>query len=206
MESKSTKEKILEATLELISNKGYLGATTREMASSAGVTELTLFRHFGSKEQLFEEVLHRFSFLPELEVIGPSLGALPCSRALEKVAIQFLKTLKERKPLVRIILSEMNLYPEKVLEIHTGIMDRMVDVLADYLEGMQKKKQLRDFPAKKVSRIFFRGIFSLFLTEEVMFGRNLEKGEIDEYVNLYVDIFTKGTINQPNSLGNNRGE
>ena len=53
----TTKEKILTAAMSLVSEKGYLGATTREIAHDAGVTELTLFRHFGSKEKLFEEVL-----------------------------------------------------------------------------------------------------------------------------------------------------
>ena len=34
-----TRLKLLEATLELISEKGYMGATTREIASAAGVSE-----------------------------------------------------------------------------------------------------------------------------------------------------------------------
>ena len=53
MPTTPTKEKILDATIALVSQKGYLGATTREIARGAGVTELTLFRHFGTKEKLF---------------------------------------------------------------------------------------------------------------------------------------------------------
>ncbi|MGD8353177.1 MAG: helix-turn-helix domain-containing protein, partial [Pseudomonadota bacterium] len=56
-----TRNKLLEATLELISEKGYLGATTREIAALAGVSELTLFRKFGKKEHLFEEMLKTFT-------------------------------------------------------------------------------------------------------------------------------------------------
>ena len=53
-------KELLDATLKLISEKGYLGSTTREIAQEAGVTELTLFRHFGTKEKLFEALLrHR---------------------------------------------------------------------------------------------------------------------------------------------------
>ena len=58
MKTFNTKEQLLKATLKLISEKGYIGATTREIAHEAGVTELTLFRHFGSKERLFEELLN----------------------------------------------------------------------------------------------------------------------------------------------------
>ena len=48
-----TRDKILEAALFLFSKKGYLGATTKEIAKEAGIAELTLFRHFASKEKLF---------------------------------------------------------------------------------------------------------------------------------------------------------
>jgi AcrR family transcriptional regulator len=65
MKKEDTKEKLLDATLSLMSEKGYLGATTRAISERAGVTELTLFRHFGSKEKLFEEVLNKYSFLPK---------------------------------------------------------------------------------------------------------------------------------------------
>ena len=54
MKKNTTKQRLLDATLKLISEKGYLGSTTREIAQEAGVTELTLFRHFGTKEKLFE--------------------------------------------------------------------------------------------------------------------------------------------------------
>ncbi|HEX9020484.1 MAG TPA: helix-turn-helix domain-containing protein, partial [Nitrospirota bacterium] len=68
-----TKQRLLEATLKLISEKGYFGATTRDISREAGVTELTLFRHFGSKEKLFEELLNSYTFLPRLKELLPEL-------------------------------------------------------------------------------------------------------------------------------------
>ena len=46
---RDTRDKILDASLALFSKKGFLGATTKEIAKKAGVAELTLFRHFSSK-------------------------------------------------------------------------------------------------------------------------------------------------------------
>ncbi|MGE5799532.1 MAG: helix-turn-helix domain-containing protein, partial [Syntrophaceae bacterium] len=46
MSSEQTREKILDASLRLFSDKGFLGATTRGIARRAGVAEVTLFRHF----------------------------------------------------------------------------------------------------------------------------------------------------------------
>ena len=47
-----TRERLLSAGLELLCKKGYRGATTREIAQEAGVTEVTMYRHFRSKEEL----------------------------------------------------------------------------------------------------------------------------------------------------------
>jgi len=50
---KETKELIIEASLEVFSEKGYTSATTLEISKKAGVSEMTLFRHFQTKNNLF---------------------------------------------------------------------------------------------------------------------------------------------------------
>ena len=52
-----TKQKILDAALKLFAKNGYRGTTTRAIAIEAGLNELTLFRRFGTKENLFDEVM-----------------------------------------------------------------------------------------------------------------------------------------------------
>jgi AcrR family transcriptional regulator len=44
---------ILEACLKVFAERGFHGATTRELAKAAGVSEALLFRHFPSKEDLY---------------------------------------------------------------------------------------------------------------------------------------------------------
>ena len=47
---------ILRSAFPLFATHGYAGTTTRELAAAAGVTEPILYRHFPSKEALFEAV------------------------------------------------------------------------------------------------------------------------------------------------------
>lgn len=47
-----TQLKIMDATMTLIIEKGYSGATTREIAQLAGVNESTIFRRFGEKKEI----------------------------------------------------------------------------------------------------------------------------------------------------------
>jgi AcrR family transcriptional regulator len=47
------RRQILEVAARVFAERGYRGATTAELAASAGVTEPILYRHFESKRDLF---------------------------------------------------------------------------------------------------------------------------------------------------------
>jgi len=194
MDESRTDDRLLDATLRLISKKGYLGATTREIAHEAGVTELTLFRRFGSKERLFEEVLNRYTFLPRFRKLLPELERLSYDEALRATGIRFLETLKERKSLIRIMLSEINLYPEKIRELHNSFINELIKTLAGYLRSLKKRDILREFSPEIAARAFLGMVFSYFKAEEIVKGRNISKNEIEKVVDEFVGIFVHGTL------------
>ena len=155
MKTSPTTDRLLKATLKLISEKGYLGATTREISQEAGVTELTLFRHFGSKERLFEELLKSYTFLPKLKEILPELETFTCEDALTLIATRFLMTLKERKSFIKIMYSEVTIYPEKVREVYNKFVDEMRATLAAYFKSLQDRGILRkDLSTEIAARVF----------------------------------------------------
>jgi AcrR family transcriptional regulator len=53
---KGTRDRLVRAALELFTTQGYHASTTPQIASKAGVAEGTIYRHFASKEQLFNEI------------------------------------------------------------------------------------------------------------------------------------------------------
>ena len=48
---------IVDAALNLFSEKGFSGTRTKEIARAAGISEALIFRHFKSKEELYNEAL-----------------------------------------------------------------------------------------------------------------------------------------------------
>lgn len=52
-----TKKRILAAAELVLSRDGFQGATTREIAEQAGVNEVTIFRHFRTREELIRATL-----------------------------------------------------------------------------------------------------------------------------------------------------
>ena len=52
-----TREKILDAALELFISEGYDKVSLREIAEQVGVTKAALYYHFASKEELFKTLM-----------------------------------------------------------------------------------------------------------------------------------------------------
>ena len=196
MKKIETNERLLKATLKLISEKGYLGATTREIAHEAGVTELTLFRHFGSKERLFEELLKSYTFLPKLKELLPELEDLSCEQALVLIARRFLLTLKERKAMIKILFSEVTTYPEKIRTVYNNFIDEIRATLSGYFVILQNRGLMRKTISPEIAaRVFLWILFSYFRSEEIMRGGSgMSKRKLEKNVGEIVRIFMHGTV------------
>ena len=57
LQGMDVRERLLQAAVRVFEESGSRGATTRRIAAEAGVNEITLFRHFGSKSALLGEAL-----------------------------------------------------------------------------------------------------------------------------------------------------
>ena len=194
MKKTITKQRLLDATLKLISEKGYLGATTREIAQEAGVTELTLFRHFGTKEKLFEYLLKNHTFLPRLKELLPELDGLSYEDSLRLIATRFLLSLKERKSMVKIMYSEVTIYPEKIRKLYNKFIEDLTLTLASYFTGLQKRGLLRSVSPEMAAQLFLGVLFSYFRSEEIMRDGGMKKQAMEKNIKEFVDIFMFGTM------------
>ena len=57
--SRPTRHRIVETSLVAFAERGYHGASVRDISRSAGVTVGTFYTHFGSKETVLFELMHR---------------------------------------------------------------------------------------------------------------------------------------------------
>lgn len=193
----NTDQKILESTLKLISEKGYLGTTTKDIARESGISEVTLFRHFGSKERLFEELLKSFPFLPKLKGLISEFEVSSTNNyavTLKKIGMRFFETLKKRKAFVRIMASEINVYPGKIREVYSSFIDETNCVLADYFVSQQKAGSLRKFSPETAARGFLGMLFCYFNVEEIVKGKNISSKHMEKVIQEFVTIFVDGTL------------
>jgi AcrR family transcriptional regulator len=61
MRGEDRKALILEQAKKVFARKGYLAASTGELARASGITEPILYKHFGSKQKLYLAVLKQLS-------------------------------------------------------------------------------------------------------------------------------------------------
>lgn len=57
MTGDARREQILAAAVELFSQRGFKGTTTKEIARAVGVSEAMVFRHFATKDDLYAAIL-----------------------------------------------------------------------------------------------------------------------------------------------------
>lgn len=193
MKKELTRKKILEASLKLFSEKGFIGATTKEIAKEAGIAEITLFRHFPTKESLFEEVISRYSFLPALRDLLPEIRKLSYEDALATIARKFLDTLLLRKDLIRIMQTEIHRYPEQMQKIYNSLIDEVIRTLASYFEEMQEKGILSEFDTDMGARAFLGMFFSYFNAQEFKMRKKFKGDDREKTIHEFIRIFAEGT-------------
>jgi AcrR family transcriptional regulator len=129
------KDQLLEAALQVYAESGYHGATTRRIAAAAGVNEITLFRHFGSKDVLLREALWRCQ--AEGSIPLPETPQDPLQE-LTDWSRSHLLHLHQRAALIRTCLGEFAERPELVMpEINCPV--QAARALAGYLERLKQR-------------------------------------------------------------------
>lgn len=126
--------RILEAAARVFAETGYRGATTRRIAQEADVNEVTLFRHFGSKDDLLREAV---AYRSERALV-PELPAEPKDVRAELAAWtrRQLTELRAHRTMIRTCLGELeehrdliscaSEHPTSVHRTLTAYLERLV--------------------------------------------------------------------------------
>ena len=100
-----TSQKIIEASIEVFTEKGYLGSSTKEIAKTADVAEMTLFRKFQSKQNLFETMI-KVTLEHELSEVLDLNFDLSLHDFVERLLHNRLTSVSKNIHLIRMIIQE----------------------------------------------------------------------------------------------------
>ncbi len=190
--TKGTAERIIEAALQLISEKGYTAATTKTIAELAGVNEVTLFRHFGNKRGLLKAIVEQFSYYPLLQKEIHQNVTWDLEKDLLNFSLKHFEFLMSIKDLVMIGFKESIQFPEISEEI-ANIPLLIKKELCHYFQEMQQRGKIRevDFEAAALSLIALN--FGHFMSRARL-GTMVSDIPTEELLQTSVAIFSRGLV------------
>jgi AcrR family transcriptional regulator len=183
----NVRDQLLVAAAQVYAEGGYHGATTRRIASAAGVNEITLFRHFGSKDGLLREAL----------ALCQGEGAVPLPddptdpvAELTEWCRSHLRDLQARAPLIRTLLGELAERPDLVSpEISCPV--RAVNSLAEYLARLKQRGQASASFDERVAATMLMGVlFSDAIGRDIV--PDMYANEPEAAVTDYLALFLRG--------------
>jgi len=183
----SVRDDLLAAAARVYAEAGYRGATTRRIALAAGVNEITLFRHFGSKDALLREALTRTDNRPEAEL--PEEPRDPAAELLAWAG-SHITDMRGRQALIRTCMGEFAEHPGLFVPENSGPV-RAARSLAQYLRRLRQRGLTQaEFDPRAAAALLIGTLFADAMGREIM--PDLYANEPDQALREYVALFLRG--------------
>jgi AcrR family transcriptional regulator len=186
-----TRARILKAATEGFAALGIAGATTREIARVAGVNEVTLFRHFQSKEQLLAAVVQQVTALQAEALANQDEWTGELHIDLLHYAWLYNNMLEEHEALVRMFIGEAKRHPEAALQVLRETVQPLREKLMAYLRNGIEQGNVRPDVDLLTAVDMFTGMLlsGMLRSNTIPLPRGYSR---DRYIESCVDLFVRG--------------
>jgi AcrR family transcriptional regulator len=188
-------ERILVEATRLFSENGYAGTRMSDIAAAIGVTKPIVYRHFDSKQSLFEALVQRV--LSEqisgacLQIDTHSGSTRPLLDKLVRDARVALLLPGALAPW-RIAVGEADRFPDLAVFLQTGFLDPILASMTGLFERSLRNKELAGADAATLARLFCSPIATVAMLLATFGETNDQSFDIDAYLTAHVDGFWRG--------------
>ncbi|MEP7340499.1 MAG: TetR/AcrR family transcriptional regulator [Acidobacteriota bacterium] len=201
MAAEDRRQQILEVALQLFSQKGFRGTTTKEIALAAGVNEAIIFRHFATKGDLYVAIIDHKAKSPAVQTMrtafDEAIKAGDDRRVFESLAFTLLEFHEHDDMAMRILLYSALEGHEMAEMIYRNHISKTHRQLADYI-----KKRIAEGAFRRVDPMTAVRCFLGTIINHVMFKKFFCRYD-DEPMNLtnrqaaerFTDLFLASMTN-----------
>jgi AcrR family transcriptional regulator len=162
-QSKSTRERILDAALNIFSNKGYYDTRLDEIADESASSKGSIYFHFPNKERLFIALVDQFAGVLERNVTE-AIEAQPAGMGRVRVALEeVLRTFgKYRRPAKILLVQAVGLgsvFEKKRMEV----TDHFADLIETYLKEAIDIGDIDPVDTEVVSHAWMGAIYNVVI-------------------------------------------
>lgn len=187
-----TRARIMEAASQLFTEKGFSGTTTRAIAKLAGVNEVTLFRHFGTKGKLAKAIMDQFG--------GPAIAEdleLRFSGNYEQdltlMGQMMMQVMTERVDAIRMAICEAGNFPE-FQQMIVENPRRLRQMLARYFQRQMDAKVIHSGHPEALAQAFLGMFFSYTVLQGLLNDTLQPEISSEELAGQFVTLFVRGTL------------
>ncbi|WP_213589469.1 TetR/AcrR family transcriptional regulator [Paenibacillus woosongensis] len=175
------------AAIDLMAEKGYKGVSTKEIAAAAGVSEMTLFRNFGSKLNLLEEAVDRYHYSIEMEKLFKEHIKWDLKADLYTICRMYHEIMQHNRKLFLIVLGDNELVGiREKAERHPR---KLLELLTDYFNEMQRKNKMISTDAETQAITFMWMNYGAFMSQ--LFGASITKVTQQNFMDSSIGLFVK---------------
>ncbi|HKU63090.1 MAG TPA: helix-turn-helix domain-containing protein [Gemmatimonadales bacterium] len=196
----TVRDELLSAAARVYAEAGYRGATTRRIALAAGVNEITLFRHFGSKDALLREALARCQD-PHSDELLPETPVDPTAELLAWAG-SHITDMRGRQALIRTCMGEFAEHPGLFVPENSGPV-RAARALTQYLTRLRQRGLARaEFEPGAAAALLIGTLFADAMGRDIM--PDLYANKPDRALREYIALFLRGIGAEPRTRGSAR--
>ncbi|MQA99208.1 MAG: TetR family transcriptional regulator [Actinobacteria bacterium] len=185
------REDILQASLHLFAERGFHGTSMRDIAREADITEGLIYHYFESKRDLFGAIIEEHSFLPLLRTLPDLAAQLDLRGLLIVLARGFFDVLRNNTELTRLLLQEVQVFPEEKEAFFVDAVGQSVRELGSILEERMNDRARAQVDPQIAARLFFNSLLALFVEQEILGGKHILPVDEADYIDHLVDMFVK---------------
>jgi AcrR family transcriptional regulator len=155
------REQILKTAIDLFSQKGFAGATTKEIARASGVSEAMVFRHFATKSDLYEAILstrecHEGMRFPweEDEVLIDAIARKDDHAVFYRMGVNALNKQQSDVGFMRLLFYSALEEHELAERFFGEFVARIYGFIGGYIEERQRDGAFREVDPKVAVRAF----------------------------------------------------
>ncbi len=185
-----TSQKIIEAAMLLIRDKGYVATTTKDIAKRAGVNECTLFRKFKNKKDIVMNGMEQEKWRPNLT---PDIFQNVCWELqpdLEMYMKEYMNRVTPDFVKLSIGLRAPQIY-EETAPLIMKIPHVFLTSLIEYFQNMEQKGKLPYLDFESLAMILFSNTFG-FTFLSASFDNKLTSVNRETYIKMTVATFIQG--------------
>lgn len=180
------REQILQGALQIFLQRGYEGTSMDQVAATAGVSKITIYKHFQDKQGVFTALVEQVTAQRFHQVFGDLDFNQEPAIALRQLAQKLLDLMaidEEYIAFLRLIIGESGRFPELAQLFIKALPQKVWALLSHYFAT---HPDLHAEHPEATARIFMGTLMSYVLTQKLLHGQALTPIDPNEMVDCLV--------------------